>query len=234
MKFLCDAMLKRRGQWLRIAGHDVLMLPGGTSDRELIQRAVEEHRVLVTRDREMAALANGRVKLTTFDCIDLEDCVRAIGRQLDIDWLHAACNHRMNCNTPLVACIWLFSSQLKTTAFSGGDRYSLTRYSSFSTNCLSFHSLKVFIKCGFRPCAFQIRATEDSLTLIACAIGRLLQCVAPSAWDCAVSVMISSTVCWVICGLRPGFGASFSIPAKPYSIERRCQRFRHMISGGVH
>ena len=45
MKFLCDEMLKRLGQWLRVAGYDVLMLPDGTSDRELIQRAVEEHRV---------------------------------------------------------------------------------------------------------------------------------------------------------------------------------------------
>ena len=102
MKFLCDEMLKRLGQWLRVAGYDVLMLPDGTSDRELIQRAVEEHRVLVTRGREMAALANGRVELTTLDCIDLEDCVRALGRQLDIHWLHAPFSHRMNCNTPLV------------------------------------------------------------------------------------------------------------------------------------
>ena len=55
------------------------MLPDGTSDRELIQRAVEEHRVLVTRGRTKAALANGRVELTTPDCTDLEDCVRAPG-----------------------------------------------------------------------------------------------------------------------------------------------------------
>ncbi len=80
MKFLCDEMLKRLGQWLRVAAYDVLMLPDDTSDRELIQRAVEEHRVLVTRDREMAALANGRVELTPLDRIDLKDCVRALGR----------------------------------------------------------------------------------------------------------------------------------------------------------
>ena len=102
MKFLCDEMLKRLGQWLRAAGYDVLMLPDGTSDRELIQKALEEHRVLVTRDREMAALANTRVKVTTLDCADLRDCVRALGRQLAIDWLHAPFSRCMNCNTPLV------------------------------------------------------------------------------------------------------------------------------------
>lgn len=37
--FLCHEMLNRLGQWLRVAGYDVPMLPDGTSDRELIQRA---------------------------------------------------------------------------------------------------------------------------------------------------------------------------------------------------
>ena len=55
MNLLCDPMLKRLGQWLRVAGYDVLMLPDGTSDRELVQRAVEEHRVAVTRPRDGGA-----------------------------------------------------------------------------------------------------------------------------------------------------------------------------------
>jgi len=65
IKFLCDEMLKRPGQWLRVAGYDVPMLPDGTYDRALIQRAVEEHRLPVTRGREMAALANGRVEIAS-------------------------------------------------------------------------------------------------------------------------------------------------------------------------
>lgn len=48
MKLLCDKMLKRLGQWLRVAGCYVLMLPAGASYRELIQTAAQEHRVLVT------------------------------------------------------------------------------------------------------------------------------------------------------------------------------------------
>ena len=51
---LCDEMLKGLGKWLRGAGYDVLVLPDGSSDRELIQMAVEEHRVPITRGREMA------------------------------------------------------------------------------------------------------------------------------------------------------------------------------------
>ncbi len=30
LKFLCEEMLKRLGQWLRVAGYDVLMLPDRT------------------------------------------------------------------------------------------------------------------------------------------------------------------------------------------------------------
>lgn len=39
MKFLCDEVLKRLSQWLWVAGYDLLMLPDGTSDRELIPRS---------------------------------------------------------------------------------------------------------------------------------------------------------------------------------------------------
>lgn len=65
MKFLCDEMLNRPGRWLRVAGYDVPMLRDGTYDRALIQRAVEEHRLPVTRGREMAALANGKVEIAS-------------------------------------------------------------------------------------------------------------------------------------------------------------------------
>ena len=102
MKFLCDEMLKRLGQWLRIAGHDVLMLPDGTDDRELIRRATRDGRWLLTRDRSLAGQAGATTELVLLDCDGLEDCVVALNRQLDIDWLMAPFSRCMNCNTPLV------------------------------------------------------------------------------------------------------------------------------------
>ena len=49
------------------------------------------------------------------------------------------------------AWIWLFSSMHKTTAFSGGFRYSPTTSTSFSSKRLSFESLNISTRCGFRP-----------------------------------------------------------------------------------
>jgi uncharacterized protein with PIN domain len=95
-------MLKRLGQWLRIAGHDVLMLPDGTDDRELIRRAAMERRRLLTRDRSIAAQTGAAADLVLLDCDGLEDCVGALNRQLDIDWLMAPFSRCMNCNTLLV------------------------------------------------------------------------------------------------------------------------------------
>ena len=51
------------------------------------------------------------------------------------------------------ACTWLFSSQHSTKACSGGDTYSPTMSSSFSTNFGSREILNVLTKCGFRPLA---------------------------------------------------------------------------------
>ena len=103
MRFLCDEMLRRLGQWLRVAGHDVLMLPDGTDDRVVMERAQSEARILVTRDRSIVDQCNGAADLILLDCNDLEDCVAALSDKLAIDWLHAPFTRCMNCNAPLVA-----------------------------------------------------------------------------------------------------------------------------------
>jgi len=102
VKFLCDEMLKRLGQWLRVAGHDVLILPDGTDDRALVQRAHDEGRLLLTRDRGMVDRNNIEADLLLLDCNDLEDCVAALNERLPVDWLLAPFSRCMNCNSLLV------------------------------------------------------------------------------------------------------------------------------------
>jgi hypothetical protein len=46
------------------------------------------------------------------------------------------------------ACIWLFSSQQITTAFSGGLMYRPTMSRVFSTKFGSVESLNVSLRCG--------------------------------------------------------------------------------------
>jgi uncharacterized protein with PIN domain len=51
--FLVDEMLLRLGRWLRLVGLDVAN-PEGCGDRELLRRAAEDGRTLLTRDRRLA------------------------------------------------------------------------------------------------------------------------------------------------------------------------------------
>jgi uncharacterized protein with PIN domain len=51
-KFITDGMLGKLTRWLRILGHDV-EYTGSMDDKELIQKAKKEDRVLLTRDVEL-------------------------------------------------------------------------------------------------------------------------------------------------------------------------------------
>jgi uncharacterized protein with PIN domain len=49
MRFIADAMLGRLAKWLRLLGFDTLYQPG-ISDRTLLRLAMEQGRVILTRD----------------------------------------------------------------------------------------------------------------------------------------------------------------------------------------
>ena len=101
MRFLCDEMLKRLGQWLRVAGHDVTIMPDGTPDALILQRAEEEDRWLLSSDRRLAAHRLARGRLVLLDCQGIDACAHELGRRLDIDWLYRPFTRCMACNTPL-------------------------------------------------------------------------------------------------------------------------------------
>jgi len=60
MRFVADGMLGKLTRWLRLLGHDV-EYKGPMDDKELIQKAKRENRVLLTRDLELykEAIAKG-------------------------------------------------------------------------------------------------------------------------------------------------------------------------------
>lgn len=59
MKFITDGMLGRLSRWLRIIGYDVEYIRNA-SDEELLRRAEEEGRTMLTRDRGLYAMAKKR------------------------------------------------------------------------------------------------------------------------------------------------------------------------------
>lgn len=59
LKFVTDGMLGKLTRWLRMLGHDVVYT-GSMDDKELIQKAKKENRILLTRDLELYQQAIGR------------------------------------------------------------------------------------------------------------------------------------------------------------------------------
>ncbi len=74
MKLLCDHMLGSLARWLRFMGYDT-GYPQPGPDRELIDRARREGRILLTRDKELAARVSGTVQVRSDD---LEGQIREV------------------------------------------------------------------------------------------------------------------------------------------------------------
>jgi len=102
MRFVCDEMLKKLGQWLRIAGHDVIMLPDGSDDRQLFDLAVQEHRLLLTRDSKLNEYKQAADVVVLLVCNDLDECVAQLNDKLQVDWLHKPFSRCKICNTKLI------------------------------------------------------------------------------------------------------------------------------------
>ena len=60
MRLLADGMLGSLAKWMRYLGHDVVYLGPAPEDDELLRLALAERRLLLTRDRELAARVKKR------------------------------------------------------------------------------------------------------------------------------------------------------------------------------
>jgi uncharacterized protein with PIN domain len=102
-RFVVDAMLGRLARWLRAMGYDTLYpgpAPGSAGDRRLLRMARTEARILVTRDRMLARLAEPRSCLVRADRVDdqLREVVERLGLTPDGERWLSRC---LLCNTPL-------------------------------------------------------------------------------------------------------------------------------------
>lgn len=84
MRFLCDEMLARLARLLRAAGYDTYLAQDGERDAPMIARVRDEARVLLTRDRRLAAKAAPAAVLLAQD--QALDQARALTAVLPIDW----------------------------------------------------------------------------------------------------------------------------------------------------
>jgi hypothetical protein len=77
-RFVVDTMLGRLARWLRAMGYDTLY-PGQADDRRLLEVARREERILVTRDRRLARLAEPHHCLIRSELVD-EQILEAVER----------------------------------------------------------------------------------------------------------------------------------------------------------
>jgi uncharacterized protein with PIN domain len=96
-------MLRGLGRWLRAAGYDTVIAAGGLPDRALAARCAEEDRVLLTKDRHLAATATGIASVVLLPGNGINEAARALRIALGIDWQHAPFTRCIVDNRPLEA-----------------------------------------------------------------------------------------------------------------------------------
>jgi len=127
VRLFCDEMLARLGRWLRAAGYDTALAEGGTPDIALIARCVTEQRVLLTRDRHLAAVADGRVAVVHLAESDVAGQARALRAALAIDWQYAPFTRCLIDNTPLDPAPPKMATQVPQSSRAAGGSLRLCR-----------------------------------------------------------------------------------------------------------
>lgn len=100
-KFFCDEMLMRLGRWLRAAGYDTAIADNGERDRDILQRARREGRLLLTRDRKLCEHRGAADTVILLQSERLDEQARELRQRLNLDWLHDPFSRCLVCNTPL-------------------------------------------------------------------------------------------------------------------------------------
>lgn len=100
-KFLCDQMLVKLGKWLRSAGYDTIIIRDRESDEEILQKALHEERMLITRDQHFLKMKVPEGVIIYLSSNRIEDCIREFNQKQEINWLLCPFSRCLECNTLL-------------------------------------------------------------------------------------------------------------------------------------
>ncbi len=101
LRFLCDEMLAGFGRWLRIAGYDTAIAERGRRDRDLVEQAHAEKRILLTRDRRLVEIRRANDRTIVLECNGIDACANELAQRLSLDWNHDPLSRCTLCNTRL-------------------------------------------------------------------------------------------------------------------------------------
>ncbi|MEM3397160.1 MAG: Mut7-C RNAse domain-containing protein [Thermoplasmata archaeon] len=86
MKFVADHMLGKLARWLRLLGYDVLYPEAGKSDGELATLAEQTGRILLTRDKQLAARTRNGLLIKSDDVqAQIEELKRNLGLRTELE-----------------------------------------------------------------------------------------------------------------------------------------------------
>jgi uncharacterized protein len=101
LRFLCDEMLTGLGRWLRIAGYDTAIAERGRRDRDLVEQANAEKRILLTRDRRLVKIRTANDRTIVLECDGIDACARELVQRLSLDWNRDPLSRCTLCNVLL-------------------------------------------------------------------------------------------------------------------------------------
>ncbi|HEV2623375.1 MAG TPA: Mut7-C RNAse domain-containing protein [Frateuria sp.] len=101
VRLFCDAMLASLARWLRAAGYDTGLAPVDATDRAVLDACRAQSRILLTRDRHLAAHAGKGVMVLLLVSDGLDAQAAELATVLGIDWTRAPFSRCLLDNTPL-------------------------------------------------------------------------------------------------------------------------------------
>jgi uncharacterized protein with PIN domain len=102
-RFIVDSNVGKLAKWLRMLGYDAVFFEGD-DDAYMIDRALKENRVILTRDTQVmkrGVIASGRLKAILIDSDQPEPQIRQVIDTLDIDFQSRPFTICLECNNPL-------------------------------------------------------------------------------------------------------------------------------------
>jgi hypothetical protein len=104
MRFIVDSNVGRLATWLRIAGFDTLFAEG-IDDNRLVRIALDEDRVLLTKDRQILKrrlVTSGRLKVILIEDDEVKAQLRQVLATLNLAGQLRPFSLCVECNEPLV------------------------------------------------------------------------------------------------------------------------------------
>lgn len=95
-------MLASLGKWLRTAGYDTKIIETAIDDHEVLDLALKEDRILLTRDQHFLKMKNASKTLIHLKGNFIEDNVKELNSILKLHWLYKPFSRCLICNSPFI------------------------------------------------------------------------------------------------------------------------------------